>query len=103
MAETARVAGVKVVAGDTKGGGAGKRRQDLYQYGRDRLDTGGVHLSARKLRPGDRILVSGSIGDHGMAILSQREGLEFSTSLVSDCAPLNGLVQTIWIIIMGFG
>ena len=47
----------------------------------------------RRARPGDRILVSGTIGDHGIAILSVREGLEFETVLESDCAPLAALVR----------
>jgi hydrogenase expression/formation protein HypE len=47
------------------------------------------------LRPGDRLLVSGTIGDHGMAVMMQRQGLEFSSPLVSDCAPLNGLIADI--------
>jgi hydrogenase expression/formation protein HypE len=53
----------------------------------------GIHISGRNARPGDRVLVSGTMGDHGVAILSAREGLEFSTTLVSDCAPLNHLVE----------
>jgi hydrogenase expression/formation protein HypE len=53
----------------------------------------GVNLSGGNARPGDRVLVSGTLGDHGVAILSAREGLEFSTTLASDCAPLNHLVQ----------
>ena len=52
----------------------------------------GVRISGRNARPGDAILLSGTIGDHGMAVMSQREGLRFATTLESDCAPLNGLV-----------
>ena len=95
MAETANSAGVKIVAGDTKvveRGSADKIFINTSGVGWIRED---VHLSPRKVRPGDRIVVSGSIGDHGMAVLSKREGLEFSTSLESDCAPLNGLVHTL--------
>jgi hydrogenase expression/formation protein HypE len=55
----------------------------------------GVDVCGANARPGDTIIVSGTIGDHGMAIMSQREGLAFSTPLVSDCAPLNGLVATL--------
>jgi hydrogenase expression/formation protein HypE len=53
----------------------------------------GTQLSADRARPGDRILLSGSIGDHGITILSQRENLEFESALESDCAALNGLVS----------
>ena len=52
-----------------------------------------VSLSIRAARPGDRILVSGTLGDHGIAIMSVREGLEFETVLESDTAPLHGLTE----------
>ena len=50
-------------------------------------------LSIRNARPGDKIIVSGTIGDHGIAIMSVREGIEFETALESDTAPLNGLTR----------
>lgn len=93
MAETANLAGVKIVAGDTKVVERGSADQIFINTAGVGWIREGVHLSSRKVRPGDRILVSGSIGNHGMAILCQREGLEFGTSLESDCALLNGLVQ----------
>ncbi len=52
-----------------------------------------VSISADRARPGDKIIVSGYIGDHGMAIMSQRENLEFESAIESDCAPLYGLVS----------
>ena len=52
----------------------------------------GVDIAAANARPGDKIIVSGHIGDHGIAVLSQREGLKFQTPVPSDCAPLNRLV-----------
>ena len=52
----------------------------------------GINLSADQARPGDVIILSGSIGDHGITILSQREGLEFESPIVSDCAALHTLV-----------
>lgn len=52
----------------------------------------GVHIAADQARPGDVIIVSGTIGDHGIAIMSQREGLTFESQITSDTAPLNGLV-----------
>jgi hydrogenase expression/formation protein HypE len=92
MAETARAAGVQIVTGDTKvvnHGAADKLFINTAGVGfiPDKLDLG-----PSRLRPGDRILVSGTVGDHGMAVMMQREGLEFSSPLVSDCAPLNGLI-----------
>jgi hydrogenase expression/formation protein HypE len=95
MAETAKEAEVDIVAGDTKVVERGSADKIF-------INTSGVGwipddriLSPGEIRPGDKIIVSGAVGDHGMAILCQREGLEFNTPLVSDCAPLNGLVETI--------
>ena len=95
MAETANGAGVKLVAGDTKVVGRGSADRIFINTAGLGWIPDHVTLSPRKVRPGDKILISGSIGDHGMAILCQREGLEFETPLISDCAPLNGLVETI--------
>ncbi len=90
--KTADEAGVKVVAGDTK----------VVQHGTaDKLfiNTSGigviaarVDISGANARPGDAIIINGPIGDHGIAVMSQREGLRFSSQLESDCAPLNNLV-----------
>jgi len=94
MEETAAEAGVKIVTGDTKvvnRGGADKIFIHTSGIG---LIPREVQISADQARLGDKILLSGTIGDHGVAILSVREGLEFSTALKSDCAPLNGLVAT---------
>jgi hydrogenase expression/formation protein HypE len=57
------------------------------------LVEGPVNISADRAQPGDKILVSGYVGDHGMAIMSRRENLEFEGEIESDCAPLNGLVS----------
>jgi hydrogenase expression/formation protein HypE len=92
MQKTAVQAGVQIVTGDTKvvnrGGADGIF---INTAGIGRIPPG-VNISGRNARPGDKVIVSGSIGDHGIAILSSREGLEFSTTLLSDCAPLNDLV-----------
>jgi hydrogenase expression/formation protein HypE len=55
----------------------------------------GVEIDPRRARPGDRILISGTIADHGIAILSVRDGLEFETKIASDTAALNGLVEAL--------
>ena len=95
MAETAKEAGIMIVAGDTKVVDRGSAdKVFINTAGMGRIPDH-VVLSPNRVRPGDRIIVSGTMGDHGMAVLCQREGLEFSTSLVSDCAPLNTLVQVI--------
>ena len=92
MQKTAAQAGVQIVTGDTKvvnrGGADGVF---INTAGPGRIPEG-VNISGRNARPGDKVLVSGFIGDHGIAILSSRAGFEFSTRLESDCAPLNGLV-----------
>ena len=92
MALAAREAGVPIVTGDTKVVEQGKGDGVFITTTGVGVVGEGVHLSGDLARPGDSILLSGSIGDHGMAILSQREGLAFSAPIVSDTAALHGLV-----------
>jgi len=92
MQKTAAAAGVKIVTGDTKVVNRGGADQVFINTAGIGIVPKRVNISGNKARPGDRVILSGSIGDHGVAILSSREGLEFSTTLESDCAPLNGLV-----------
>jgi hydrogenase expression/formation protein HypE len=93
MAQAAREAGVDVVAGDTKVVDQGSG--DLLFI--NTAGVGAVHekldISGANARPGDEVILSGPIGMHGLAIMTQREGLQFESPLVSDCAPLNGLVS----------
>jgi hydrogenase expression/formation protein HypE len=95
IAETARQANVSIVTGDTKvvprGNGDG-----IY------INTTGIGvfkdrqpLSGRLCQPGDRILISGTLGDHGIAIIGARQNLNFSSPVLSDAAPLNGLVADV--------
>lgn len=95
MAKAATRAGVKIVTGDTKVVHRGSADK-IY------INTAGIGVNERKetissdrIRPGDRVLVSGSLGDHGVAIISVREGLSFETPVVSDTASLNGLIAEI--------
>lgn len=89
--DTAQEAGVRIVAGDTKVVRAGEADQ-IY------LNTTGIGIMAgaalrmSDVRPGDRIVLSGPIGNHTVHLLSIREGLGFEGQVLSDCAPLNGLV-----------
>jgi len=92
MQKTAARAGVQIVTGDTKVVNRGGADGIFINTAGIGPIPPGVNISGRNARPGDKVIVSGSIGDHGIAILSSREGLSFSTTLVSDCAPLNDLV-----------
>ncbi len=93
MAEAAQSAGVQLVTGDTKVVNRGKGDKVFITTTGIGVVPPGVRMSADRARPGDKILLSGFIGDHGITILSQREGLEFESALESDCAALNGLVD----------
>lgn len=86
--------GVQLVTGDTKVVDRGKGDGVFISTSGIGLVPDGVELSIRAVRPGDCILVSGTIGDHGMAIMSVREGIEFETVLESDSAPLASLTQS---------
>jgi hydrogenase expression/formation protein HypE len=86
-------AGVALVTGDTKVVDRGKGDQIFITTTGVGLVPEGRSLSIRSARPGDRIIVSGTIGDHGIAIMSVREGIEFETVLESDSAPLTDLVR----------
>src|SRR5271170_5487767 len=86
-------AGVLLVTGDTKVVDRGKGDQVFITTSGIGVVPDGRVLSIGAARRGDRIVVSGTLGDHGIAIMSLREGIEFETVLESDSAPLNGLVQ----------
>jgi hydrogenase expression/formation protein HypE len=85
-------AGVEVVTGDTKVVERGSGDELFINTSGIGLVPEGLNLSAERARPGDRVLLSGSIGEHGIAIIAQREGLEFESQVKSDSAPLHGLV-----------
>ncbi len=93
MKESADAAGVKIVTGDTKVVPNGKGDK-IY------INTSGIGVFAgevqrREIQKGDKIIVSGTLGDHGITIMSLRNDLRFSSDLKSDCAPLNGLVAAV--------
>ncbi len=95
MKEAADKAGVKIVTGDTKvvdHGSGDKIFINTTGVGKVRE---GVRIDPSNCKPGDVVILSGYIGDHGVAIMSAREGLKFQTSIESDSAPLNGLVEAI--------
>lgn len=89
--EAKKIAGVEVVTGDTKvveKGGADGLFVNTSGIGQI-LD--GIELSVRNIKVGDKIILNGSLADHGISILSSREGFEFESDITSDCAPLNEL------------
>lgn len=88
----AAAAEVAIVTGDTKVVNRGKADGIFINTAGVGMARPGVSLSSRRVEVGDAILVSGTLGDHGLAILSQREGLELSGEIRSDTAPLHGLV-----------
>ena len=93
MARAAEAAGVEIVTGDTKVVEKGSGDGVFINTTGIGLVPPGLSLSAANARPGDRVLLSGTLGDHGIAILSEREGIAFDTPAESDSAPLNGLVR----------
>lgn len=93
MAKAARDAGVPIVTGDTKVVEQGKGDGVYVTTTGVGVVPAGIVLDGAAARPGDAIFVSGTIGDHGVAIMSKRENLEFETEIESDTAALHGLVQ----------
>src|SRR5579885_74639 len=94
MARAADSAGVEIVTGDTKVVERGKGDGLFINTTGIGIVPEGVELSADRAKVGDKVLLSGPVGDHGIAILAQREGLEFETTIESDSAALNTLVET---------
>ena len=95
MQDSAAEAGVKIVTGDTKvvpRGAADKLFVNTSGIG---VIPAGLSISAGRARPGGAILVNGTIGDHGVAILQERADLGLTAKIASDCQPLNGLIATL--------
>jgi len=97
MANEASKAGVSIVTGDTKVVNKGQcDKVFITTTGIGALPEKHMHISeGKKIIPGDKIIINGSIGDHGMAIMSARNDLKLSAPLLSDCASLNGLISRI--------
>jgi hydrogenase expression/formation protein HypE len=92
MGAAARHAGVRIVTGDTKVVGRGGADQLFVNTAGVGVVPAGVHIGPERVRPGDHVLVSGSLGEHGVAIMSVREGIDFGTTVTTDSAPLHHLV-----------
>ena len=95
MAQACRKAGVKIATGDTKVVQKGHGDGIYINTSGIGIVPDGVDIGPANARPGDAVLVSGTMGDHGIAIMSVREGLTFQTEIKSDAAPLNGLVEAV--------
>ncbi len=93
MAKAAQEAGVQVIAGDTKVVPRGKADKLFINTTGVGIVPAGIDIGGRNARPGDLVLINGTIGDHGMAVLCKREGLAFENVIQSDAAALNGLVE----------
>ena len=95
MASTAKEADVAIVTGDTKVVNKGHGDGVYINTAGVGIVPAGRTLSGANCKPGDRILLSGTLGDHGIAVVSVREGLSFETTLESDAAPLNHLIADV--------
>jgi hydrogenase expression/formation protein HypE len=91
--KAAEEAEISIIAGDTKVVNQGQADKLFITTSGVGIISPGVDISGANARSGDKVLLSGTIGDHGISIMSQREGLRFSMALESDCAPLNKLVS----------
>ena len=91
--KAAEEAGVSIIAGDTKVVNRGQADKLFITTSGVGIIPPGVDISGANARVGDKVILSGAIGDHGIAVMSQREGLRFSMTLESDCAPLSKLVS----------
>lgn len=95
MSLAAKMAGVAIVAGDTKVVPRGKADKIFINTAGIGIVASGVDIGGNRARPGDAVIVSGTIGDHGMAVLCKREGLAFENEILSDSAPLHDMVAGI--------
>lgn len=96
MNRSAREAGVKIACGDTKVVPRGRGDKIFINTSGIGLARDGVSIGSRNARPGDRMIINGSIADHGIAIMSVREGLRFDSPVVSDTAALHTLVDALY-------
>lgn len=95
MAGAAQTAGVQIVTGDTKVVERGHGDGCYINTAGVGVQRSGIQVGPNRAQPGDAVLVSGTLGDHGMAIMSVREGLEFESPIRSDCAALNGMIAAV--------
>ncbi len=92
MARAAALAGVKIITGDTKVVERGKGDGVFINTAGIGVVADSIDLSPAFISAGDVVIISGTVGDHGIAIMTKRQGIEMDVPVVSDCAPLNGLI-----------
>ncbi len=95
MARAAQKAGVKIVTGDTKVVPKGKADKIFINTSGIGVVNPSTDVSGANARPGDAVIISGTIADHGITVLSSREGLKFDSDITTDSAPLNTMVQSL--------
>lgn len=94
MSLAAQKAGVKIVAGDTKVVNRGEGDGVFINTSGIGILYEGIEISPFRIREGDRVLISGEIGNHGIAVISERNGITFEPPILSDTRPLNGLISS---------
>jgi hydrogenase expression/formation protein HypE len=95
MARAAQKAGVRIVTGDTKVVPRGKADKIFINTSGIGVIPSHVHVSGANAQPGDAVILSGTLADHGITVLSTREGLKFDSDIKTDSAPLNGMAQAV--------
>ncbi len=95
MAMCAKEAGVKVVTGDTKVVGRGEADGVFINTSGIGICRSGYKSDIAGIKPGDKVIITGTMGDHGIAVLSKRKGLKFETPAKSDSAPLNAMLMAL--------
>ncbi|MCK5565285.1 MAG: hydrogenase expression/formation protein HypE [Planctomycetes bacterium] len=95
VSTAAKQAGVSIVTGDTKVVDAGSADNIFINTAGIGTKHENANLSFDNIKAGDKVIINGTVGDHGMTIMSQREGIKFKSTLKSDCATLNGLVEKV--------
>ena len=95
MADTCRECGVKIITGDTKVVPRGAADKIFINTSGVGVLHDGIDIDGKNAKPGDQIIISGTIGDHGTAILLEREKLNISADIKSDCAPLSRMIENV--------
>lgn len=93
MAEAAKQAGVRIAGGDTKVVNKGKADGLFINTSGVGVLADGIEIAASRIMAGDKVIISGEIGNHGVAVLAERNGITFDSPVLTDTRPLNGLVR----------